>query len=478
MKSVKEATLSGAKWGMIEKLSVQGIRFILSLIMARLLSPGDYGQISMIVVFIVFSDVLVDCGFNNALIRKKERTQDDYSTVFYFNTAIAIVCYGLLFFIAPFVAEFFKMPILKALLRVQALSVILNALFAVQLAKLTAELNFRAIAKCNFISSLFSGCIGIIFAYIGFGVWALVFQALFDCIIKVIAFSIICKWKPSPRFSKESFKCMFSYGSKLLISNLINKIYQSLTTLIIGKFYSAGDLGKYDRGASLASFPPDNINAVMQKVTFPILAKLQDNQDKLIGVYKKYIRMLSIVIFFSSLLLAALAKPLILIILGSKWAGAIIFLQIYTFAVCFMHIDTVNLNLLFVRGRSDLVLKLEGIKKTLSTLVLIASIPFGVVAICVAKVIHTQITIICDSYYTGKFFGYGLIRQIRDVGPYFIFSIFACLPAFLLSFTNLNNFVVIAFGLLCAFVIYYLLLRRDEIFIEMFSIIRSSLKKQ
>lgn len=476
MKSVKEATISGAKWGAIEKFSIQGIRFILGLIMARLLSPSDYGQVSMIMFFIVISDTLVDSGFNNALIRKKEQTQDDYSTAFYFNLIIAITCYVILWLIAPWVANFFNMPLLKSLLRLQSISVILNSLLAVQTAKLTIELNFKALAKCNLISSLISGILGVILAYWGFGVWSLVWQTLTACLINLICICSICRWMPLFRFSRQSFHSMYSYGSKLLVSNLINKVYQNLTTIIIGKFYSSKALGTYDRGASLASFPADNINMIMQKVTFPILARLQDDDERLLSVYRKYIKTLSLVLFFACIFFAAIAKPLIILLLGNKWTGAIIFMQIYTLSVCFSHIDSVNLNLLYVKGRSDLVLKLEIIKKSLSTIVLFASIPFGVVAICFAKVIYTQITIISDSYYTGKFYNYGIISQIHDVKRYFIYSLVACFPTFILTFSNLHNILILIFGIIISPLLYWLFLRKDSTAIDFIHILRESIR--
>lgn len=476
MTLIKDATLSGAKWGAIEKFSVQGIRFVLSLIMARLLAPTDYGQVSIIMIFIMLSDTLVDSGFNNALIRKKNHTEEDYSTVFYFNVIIALVCYGVLWFMAPFVAKFFNMPLLCSLLRVQSLSVIINSLLAVQVSRLTIALNFRALAKCSLMASLLSGVVGVALAYIGMGVWALVGQTIISCIINLICVCWFCRWFPLLSFSKTSFHEMFAYGSKLLASSIINKLYQNLTTFIIGKFYSSKDLGFYDRGTGLAFFPTDSINGIMQKVTFPIMAKIQDDEARLIEVYRKYIKMLSMVIFFSSILLAALAKPLIYVVLGAKWSGAVIFCQIYVFSVCFNHIDVVNLNLLYIKGRSDLVLKLEFIKKTLSTLVLIASIPFGLVAICISRVIHTQITIISDSYYIGKFYSYGFINQCKDIWHYFLISLIACFPAFVLSFFNFHNLLIIFIGIVSASAIYYIMLRDDQSMIELMNMIKSQLK--
>lgn len=478
MKSVKEATISSAKWGAIEKFSIQGIRFILGLIMARLLSPTDYGQISLIMLFIVISDVLVDSGFTNALIRKSNHVKQDFSTAFYFNFGIAVLCYVILFLISPWIAEFFNVPILKPLIRVQAISIIINSLVAVQLAMLTIKLDFKAIAKCNMTASIVSGIVGVVLAYIGLGVWALVWQTITASIITLICVCLICKWLPLAGFSKSSFRSMFSYGSKLLASSLINKVYQNLSTIIIGRFYSAKVLGNYDRGASLAAFPADNINTIIQKITFPIMAKIQDDEERLIHIYKKYIQILSMVIFFSCILLASIAKPLIGLILSSKWSGAIIFMQIYTFSVCFNHIDGVNLNLLYVKGRSDLVLKLELIKKSLSTLVLFASIPFGVVAICLSRVIYSLITLISDAYYTGKFYNYGFLKQVKDVWLYFVLSILSCIPAYAISYTKLPDAIALIIGCTTAITLYYVMLHRNPYMIELVELIKKQVKKK
>ncbi|MBR3744622.1 MAG: lipopolysaccharide biosynthesis protein [Bacteroidales bacterium] len=439
--------------------------------MARLLCPDDYGAISMITVFISIGEVFVDSGFNNALIRQKNHSEEDYSTVFYFNLAISLVCYAILFFASPYVASFYKMPILCDVLRIQSVSLIINALLAVQVAKLTVELNFKALAKCNFISSVLSGVVGVCLAYVGYGIWALVTQTLLYSTINFFCVLYVSKWLPKRIFSRASFHKLFSYGSKLLGAQLINKIYYNIAPLAIGKFYTPGELGAYDKGAGLAAFPSDTVNMVMQKVTFPIMAKIQDDNERLMVVYRKYIKILSLIIFFVGILFASLAKPIIEIVLTTKWSAAIVFLQIYTFSSIFNHIDTVNLNLLYVKGRSDLVLKLEFFKKGLALAVLISCIPMGVIAICISRVIYTQINVFFDSYYTGKFFNYGLWKQIKDVGPYLLISLVVCLPGFLLSFTKLNNWLVLICGGIIAPILYYIILHKDPMMKELTSLV-------
>lgn len=478
MESVKQATLSGAKWGTIEKLAVQGIRFVLGIIMARLLAPGDYGIISMLTVFIVLSETFIDGGFNTALIRKKEHNQEDYSTVFYFNLGISLFCYAVLFIAAPFVSSFFNMDILCPVLRVQSVSLIINALMAVQVTRLAIELNFKAIAIRALLASLISGLAGVALAYWGYGVWALVWQTIICSLVNLLFIAIYCRWLPSLCFSTKIFHELFSFGSKLLASNLINKVYSQLSTIIIGKFYSAAQLGTYDRGAGLASMPADLINSVLSKVTFPILAKLQDDESRLISVYRQYIKVMSLVIFFVCILLVALARPLILFLLTVKWEAAIIFLQVYVFAVIFNHIDGVNINILNVKGRSDLVLKLEFWKKGISTLILFASVPFGVLAICISRVAYSWLNIVFDSYYTGKFFNYGLIAQIKDTRKYLIVSVISCTPAFVLSFTTIPNIIILFVGSITAIILYWVMLRNDENMKQITSILSNIRSRQ
>jgi len=468
--SVKKDMIGSIKWTAVEKFSLQGIQFVLSLIMARLLTPTDYGTVGMINIFLAVSNVFIDSGFANALIRKKDRTDDDFCTVFYFNVAISVICYLILFFMAPWVANFFEVPILKPILRVQAINLIINSLVQIQITKMTIDLNFKAGAKIAILSSLISGVCGIILAYFGFGVWAIVSQGIISAIVSALCLLYYIRWKPRLFFSKKSFHEMFSYGSKLLASGILDTIYSNLTTLVIGKFFSSKDLGYYNRGTHFATFPVNTLNGIVGRVTFPIMSKIQDDNEQLINMYRKYISIMSMVIFFGCSLLAALAKPLILFLLTDKWSMSIIFLQIYSFAMMFDHINKINLNLLQVKGRSDLFLKLEILKKTISTIILFASIPFGVLGICISKVIYSQIAIIINTYYTGKLFGLGYISQVRDFSKYLILSIICCLPTFVITYFITNNLLMLILGAILSLVMYCFMLRGDSKFIELLDI--------
>lgn len=477
-KSIKQETLSSVKWSAIEKYSVQVVQFLLGIIMARLLTPADFGTIGMIGIFFAISNTFIDSGLNSALIRKLDRTDVDFATMFWFNLAVSILCYIVLFLVSPWVAVFFKMPVLKDILRLQSVTLIVNAFATVQSTRLTIALNFRAIAKINLSSSVFSGIAGVCFAYFGCGVWAIVYQTILYSIFNTIALNVYNRWLPKREFSRKSFKEMFGFGSKLLASGLLNTVYANLTPLAIGKFYKPSDLGFYDRGTKLAALPVSNINGVLSKVTYPIMSQLQNDDKHLIRVYRKYIITTSMCIFFCCTLLAALGKPLVTLIYSAKWSACVIFLQIYAFAIMFDHISSINLNLLQVKGRSDLSLKLEIIKKTISTLILFASIPFGVLAICISKIIYSQIAVFINTYYTGKLFGLGYVTQIKDFSKYFFLSVLTCLPTFILCELLPYWFVTIPIGLVFSCCAYAFLLRKDQYALEIWEIVRARMRKK
>lgn len=471
---IKEQTISGIKWSAIERFSVQGITFVLGLIMARLLTPSDYGIIGMIGIFIAIAQTFIDCGFGNALVRKLDRTESDFNTVFYFNIVVSILCYVILFFLAPLIADFFHQSILKNVLRVIAINLCISSLNAVHIAKLSIVVDFKTTAKCSLISTILSGIIGVLLAYNGFGVWALVYQQICNSIILTIALWSYSKWRPKFLYSWQSFRDLFSYGSKLLMAGLLHTLYNNMSAFAIGKFYTPKDLGYYSRGESLATLPCNNFTGILQRVTFPIFSKLQNDDEHLIKVYRKYICITSMVIFFLMILLSALARPLILFLLTEKWEGAVIYCQILCFAWMFDHICAMNLNILQVKGRSDLFLRLEIIKKTISFTILLISIPFGVLSICISRIIYTQIALIINTYYTGKLFGLGYLLQVKDFGKYFVFSLLAILPAFAMGWSEWHPILTLIIGTVVSFCIYLCILKRncDIYFYELYGLVK------
>lgn len=475
MPSIKQETLQGVKWSAFEKFAVQGIHFVLGIILARLLTPADFGIVGMHGVFLAVSQTFIDSGFSSALIKKLDRTEDDYCTVFYFNILIAIICYGILFLTAPWIADFFNTPLLCSIVRVQSISLIINSLMAVQVTKLTIDIDFKALSNRSILSTTLSGVVGIILAYLGWGVWALVVQSILASVINLIFIWIYCKWKPTRPFSRKSFDELFSYGSKLLASGLINTLYSNLTTLIIGKKFTPADLGEYNRGTSIPALPVNNINGALQRVLFPILTRFQNDEEQLIAYYRKYIGIVSMGLFFICCLIASIGRPLVLFLLTDKWESCIIYLQIFAFAIMFDHLSIINHTLLLAVGRSDLFFKLELIKKPVYIAILFAAIPFGVLGICISKIISAQAAVIMNTYYTGKLFKFGYFAQLKDFSPYFIYSIIACLPAYLFTLLSLPYIFSIIFGCVSAPVIYWGLLRKDLYMIEITSMAKNKI---
>lgn len=415
--SLKKKTFSGILWSGIERFSVQGIQFSIQLVMARILTPADYGLIGMIIVFIAISQSIINCGFSSALIRKVDRTEEDYSTAFYFNIGVGVILYTILFLSAPLIARFYNEPILIPITRIMGLGLLLNSLSIVQVAQLTINLNFKTQAKASFIAAFFSGFIGLIIAIYGYGVWAIVFLNISNTFINVIALWVFSKWVPKSRFSWNSFSGMFRYGSKLLVSGLLDTIYNNLISLIIGKKYSPATLGYYTRANSFTDFPSSNLTQIIQNVTFPVLSKMQEDEDELKSAYIKFIKLSAFIIFPLMTGLVSISNPLINLLLTNKWQDTVILTQILCFSYIWYPIHAINLNLLKVKGRSDLFLKLEIIRKALGIITLFITVPLGVKAMCIGVTINSVIALIINTHYSGKFIQFGFFAQMKILFP-------------------------------------------------------------
>ena len=436
MENLKQKTVSGIMWSAIERFSLQGVQFIIQIILARLLLPSDYGMIGMLAIFLQVAQVFIDSGFTNALIQKKDRTEEDFATVFYFNILVAVLFYGILFFSASLIADFYNMPTLVLVIRFIALSLIINALSAIHRTKLIISVNFKTQSKISLGAAFISGVIGIWMAYVGCGVWALVWQTLLNSIILTILFYCLVHWKPLHTFSKSSFERLFNFGSKLLISSLINTVYRNLYTIVIGKKFSVVELGYYTRAEQFAIFPSNNLNALVSRVAYPILSSIQDDDKCLTNAYRNYIRLSSYIIFPLMVGLLVLANPIISLLLTDKWSGVVILLQILCLDWMFDHLSQINLNLLWVKGRSDLSLRLEIIKKTIAIFILFVSIPFGLEVMCWGRVIYSLIATYLNTYYTNSLIDLTLKLQVKDVFPSLILSfimggiVFICISFF------------------------------------------------
>lgn len=421
--SLKSKTVKGVVWSSIERFSTQGVQFLIMIIMARLLTPKDYGLIGMLAIFLAVAQSLIDSGFSQALIRKQDRTDVDNSTVFYFNIVVSSALYLILFIAAPFVADFYNQPELTSVMRVVCLGVILNSLAVVQRALLTVRIDFKTQAKASLSAAVISGCIGIVLAYCGFGVWSLVVQQLLNLSVNTLLLWIFSKWRPIAVFSWKSFHELFAFGSKLLASGLLDTLYRNIYPIVIGKLFSASSLGHYTRAQQFSEFPSSNVTGIIQRVTYPILCGIQDETERLEAVYRKFLKLSAFIIFPLMIGMSAVARPFIDIVLGTQWGFCGQLLQIICFAMMWYPIHAINLNLLQVKGRSDLFLRLEIIKKILGITVLCITAPFGLVVMCYGQIFNSIVALVINTYYTGKLINVGFIRQMKDLLPTILLSL-------------------------------------------------------
>lgn len=446
--SLKQKTFKGTIWSAVETFSVQGIQFIVMLIMARILTPADYGIVGMIAIFLAISGSLMNSGFSQALIRKVNRNQIDKSTVFFFNIFVGFILYGILFFSAPLISKFYNEPLLTPVTRVVGLGLVLNSLCVVQNAIYTLKLDFKTVAKASLVSTIISGLIGIILAYSNCGVWALVIQGLIANIINALLLWVYSKWRPSWVYSWSSFKEMFGFGSKLLFSGLLNTAYGNIYSLVIGKVYSASDLGYFTRANSFSTMASSNLTRILQRVTYPSLCSIQNEDSRLRNAYRRILKVSAFIIFPLMAGMAALATPLILTLLTDKWLFSAILLIPICLGGMWYPIHAINLNLLQVKGRSDLFLKLEIIKKVLGVLVLIISIPLGLYIMCWGSLISSLIALTINTYYTGKLINLGFFKQMSDLSPTLILSLsMGIVVWFTISVLPFSNPVLLLIGI-------------------------------
>ena len=402
-------------WSTSEKVFTFLGQFVIGIVLARKLFPEDFGLIGMISILMAISQTFTESGMGSGLVQKKNSSDVDFSTVFVFNFLVSVLFYLVLYFLAPFVAEFYEKPELMLLVRILSISVVINSLYIVQRTRLIITLDFKTIARANIISVFFSGLIAIYFAYEGYGVWALVIQVLLRSFISLITFWVYSKWKPSLVFSTKSFKELFGFGSKILISGLIAQIFNNLYNIIIGKFYSAIELGFYDRGRSFSEIISGIVSNVILDVTYPILASLKDDRQHLVSVYRRLLKMTAFVIIPSMTILALLADSFIRVILTEKWLAVVPLLQWLCFSRVFYPITGVNMNIINAIGRSDLYLKVNIIKSVLSLVALIITMQFGVRIMVIGQFVTGIIAFFINAYLPGKFIGYGALSQLRDM---------------------------------------------------------------
>ena len=447
-------TQKGLVWSFVERFATQGVQFLFGIILARLLSPEDYGTIAMPLVFLAIAQCIIDSGFSTALIRKPDLTEDDLSTAFYFNIVVGVVCYLLLFFTSPLIADFYNTPILADLLKVTALATLFNPLCAVQQAILTRKIDFKTQAVVSLSGAIVSGMAGLVMAFNGFGVWSLVCQQVGGYAIRTILLWVLGKWKPKRRWSWESFHYLWGFGSKILGSGLLDTIYNNIYPIVIGKFFSANDLGNYTRAQQFSTLPSSNVTGVLQRVTFPVLSSIQNEDERLAKNYRKILKLSAFLIFPMMLMLSAIADPLVRVLLTDKWEGCIILLQIICFQMMWYPIHAINLNLLTVKGRSDLFFRLEVFKKLVGVAIMCVTIPQGIIWMVSGGIVSSMIALVINTYYTGKLIKVGYLKQMGDLLPIFGVSMLMWLLIHGSLLLTTNIYIQLAIGIFAGILVY------------------------
>lgn len=468
IENIKKKSMKGMAWTGVSRLSKQVIQFSIGILLARQLMPEDYGIIGMLAIFIAIAETFLDSGFASALIQKKDRTEVDYSTVFFFNVVISLVLYAIIFVFAPWIADFYSIPVLTDVTRVVSLALIINGLTIIQTAKLSIELNFHLQAIADIFSVLIGGLLALYLAYHGWGVWSLVFQGVSSAAIRALVLWVFSRWRPLWAFSYKSFRRMFSFGSKLLCSGMINTIYDNLYTLVIGKAFMASQVGFFNRGDHFAQLPTKTIQEMVVKVNYPILSSMQDDEAKLTATYKKLLAAPMFLLYPILTLLIVLAAPLVEVLIGAKWLPCVPILQIICIGCMFDPLTHINLNLLYVKGRTDLVLKLEFIKKPIGFLLLFVSIPFGVFWMCAGRSLYSLIAYVFNCYYTDKMIHYGFSSQMKVLLPIIFRSILMGIVVFFVIQCFDNLWVKLFIGSISGAVSYTLscILSKDNTFVE------------
>lgn len=480
--SLRKKTISGALWKFGERTIYQIANFIVSIILARLLLPEDYGIIALVSVFITICDKLVVSGFATSLIQKKDADNLDFSTVFFFSVAMALVLYAALFFSAPLIADFYSAydrAMLIAVIRVMGIQILATAVNSVQSAYVSNTMQFKKTVPSTIIATTLSAAVGIWMAYAGYGVWALVAQYCVNVVTVMVVLWIVVRWRPDFAFSMQRFKSLFSYGWKIFVASIIKVLYNDLRSLVIGKFYTAEDLAFYNKGQSFPQLVESNVSGTIESVLFPAISKRQTSKEDMLAILRRAIKTTTFILMPLLAGLAAVAEPLVSLLLTDKWLPSVPYMQIISFTFMMMPIEVDNLQAIKAMGRSDIALKLEIIKKIIGVTLLIASIPLGVMAIAISLLIGAVINAIVDAVPNKKLLGYGVGKQIWDILPSLLMSavMFACV--YPLNFLPMGNVLTLVIQIAAGIVVYVLLslITKNESMRYILAIIKSGRKK-
>lgn len=477
--SLKDKTVKGTFWSAADAFLGQGVTFIVGLVLARLLSPVEYGLIGICTIFITVLTGIVDSGFSNALIRKKDTTNEDYNTMFITNMVVSVVLFGLLFVCSPLIANFFAREELVWLVRAMGLILILQALSITQVTILTKRIDFKTKTKASLISAVLSGVIGIGMAFAGFGVWSLVGQQLSKHLLYTLCLWFFNRWWPTFKFSISSFKYMWGFGWKLMVSGLLNNIWNQLYQVVVGKFYSPATLGQYSRSKEYASIFSSNLTSIIQRVSYPVLSEIQDNKSRMVEGYRRIIKItmfVTVVIMFS---MGAVAEPLLYCLIGPQWHEAATYLPLICISMSLYPLHAINLNMLQVEGRSDIFLYLEIVKKILAIGPICIGIFVNIYWMLVASIILGIISFFLNSYYSGKILHYSSWMQIKDIAPSFIVAFLIAITVYFLKFLPVSYWFILPMQVVLGTCVFFCVceIAKLQEYIEIKDIARSFMNK-
>ena len=477
--SLKQKTVKGLGWSALDNAARYGMQFVIGIVLARLLSPDDYGLLGLVGIVTVVCTALVNGGFTTALIRKKDATEEDYNTAFICNLLMSLLLYTVIFLCAPLIADFFEREELTALVRVSSLGLIIGALGMVQQTRLTKRIDFKTQTKITIAATALSGIIGIGMALTDFGVWALVAQQLTSQVVTTMLLYIYNRWMPELLFSMESFHDLFGFGWKMMLSGVLDSVWKESYQMVVGKVYTPGALGQYTRAKQFSSLFSSNLTAVIQRVTYPVLSNIQDDRQRMVSAYRRIIKVTMFVTATGMFFLAAVSEPMLYCLIGPQWHEASTYLPLICLNSTLYPLHAINLNMLQVQGRSDLFLGLEIVKKLIGLIPLAVCVFWGIMPMLYVNLVVGVVAYFLNSYYSGRLIGYSSWMQVKDIAPSCLVATIVAVSVFFVKYIPVSYWVILPLQIVTGAAVFIVLcqLTRNPEYIEMKTMLAPYLRR-
>lgn len=480
-KKTKDANLiSNVAWRFAEKWGCQAVNFIVTIIIARILDPSVYGVVAIVNAFIQIFTIFIDAGLGTSLIQKKDSDDLDFSTVFFANLILCITIYTIIFVSAPFVAKYYGIEDLKVLLRVSSISILIYSLKSIQEAYVSKRLIFKKFFFSSLAGTIGAGIVGILMALNGFGVWALVVSHLFDVVVDTLVMTFTIEWRPKLKFSFKRLKPLFNYSSKILLSGFINRFYNKMYHLIIGKVYTSSDLAYYDKGNAFTTKITENTDSVINSVLFPFMANKQDDKSQLKDIARKVLKINTYIMFPLLIGMFAITKQLVEVLLTSKWLSAVPYIQLFCLMNLFLPLQTININIIKAVGDSKLILKQESINKAIGIVILLITLKYGAIVIVFGKLLLNIVYFVVDAYPNRKILNYGVIKQLVDIVPNIFITLIMGVFVYLISKFNMNVYITLIIQIISGVFVYIILsiVTKNESFLYLLDMLKTKINKQ